>query len=80
MNKDIVVTCPHCQCEVLILELNCQIFRHGAFISNGEQIDPHTCKERCDELIEKKLIHGCGKPFRVDKSGDKYIASICEYI
>jgi hypothetical protein len=80
MNKDIIVTCPHCLFQVLILEINCHIFRHGVFISNGEQMDPHTCKPVCDELVEKKLIYGCGKPFRVDKSGDHYIASICDYI
>lgn len=80
MSKDIVVTCPHCQLLVMILELNCQIFRHGVFISNNEQIDPHTSKIVCDDLVEKKLIYGCSKPFRIDKVGDEYIASICDYI
>ena len=79
-DNDIIVTCPHCKCVIIILELNCQIFRHGVFISNGEQMDPHTSKTGCDELREKKLIYGCGKPFRIDKVGDEYIASICDYI
>ena len=79
-NNDIIVSCPHCNCFALILELNCQIFRHGVYISNGEQIDPHTSKDLCDELVQKKLIYGCGKPFRIDKVGDEYIVSICYYI
>lgn len=80
MSKDIIIVCPHCQLMVLISELNCQIFRHGVFISNGQQMDPHTCKMVCDNLAEKKMIYGCGKPFRIDKVGHEYIASICEYI
>ncbi len=74
-----IITCPHCQCFIIIIELNCHIFRHGMFI-NGEQINPHTSKIECDEFVEKKLIYGCGKPFRIDKIGDEYIVSICEYI
>jgi hypothetical protein len=80
MNKDIVVTCPHCNLHIIILELNCQIFRHGVVISTGEQIDPHTSKTDCDDLVKKQMIYGCGKPFRVDKVENKHIASICEYI
>jgi hypothetical protein len=80
MSEKIIITCPHCELLIMILELNCQIFRHGVFISNDEQIDPHTSKTVCDDLVEKKLIYGCGKPFRIDKNGDEYIASICEYI
>lgn len=75
-----VVTCPHCQCSVIIEEINCQIFRHGIYKSNGEQMDPHTPKDKCDEAIVKDTIYGCGKPFRVEIQNDVLVAIECDYI
>jgi hypothetical protein len=79
--KDIVVSCPHCKDPILIEQLNCCIFRHGTYISNGQQIPPHSIKEYCDYVANNNLIYGCGKPFRIIINEKKeYIAIICGYI
>jgi len=75
-----VIQCPHCKDFVFIEELNCKIFRHGAFISNGEQIDPHSSKEKCDFFISNKMIYGCGKPFKIIEDNNTFKAEICEYV
>lgn len=83
---NIVVECPHCKFPVIIEQLNCRIFRHAIFKNTGNQIDPHTNKQLCDEYIEKNLIYGCGNPFKVidnvnaKNNDDKFIAIICDYI
>lgn len=74
------VECPHCKCQVEILEINCAIFRHGVLKSNGQQMNPHTPKSECDRLAETGEIYGCGKPFRVTKNNDGIQAEICDYI
>ena len=77
----IIVQCPHCGDFISILELNCQIFRHAVFISNGEQINPHASKEECDLVIEQRLVYGCAKPFRLVKTNDgAFLAEKCNYI
>ena len=79
--NDIVVSCPHCKEFILIEKLNCCIFRHGAFINNGQQIPPHSTKEVCDSFVSNNMIYGCGKPFRVIINDKKeYVAIICDYI
>ena len=75
-----VVICPHCQVQVIILEVNCQIFRHGVYKDNGEQLSPHASKEECDRAFVEGRIYGCGKPFRIDIVEEKWIASSCDYI
>ena len=79
---EIYVDCPHCLQSILIMsnEINCAIFRHGAYKANLQQMNPHENKEICDDLFDKKLIYGCGKPFRLIKRDDKYVADVCEYI
>lgn len=75
--------CPHCQGSIIVQqnELNCRIFRHGVYISNGIPIPPHAPKEECDRLVEQNLIVGCGKPFRVNRQEDgTEQAVICDYI
>ena len=47
-----IITCPHCNDYIEIIELNCCIFRHGVYKSNNEQINPHLDKEQCDNLIK----------------------------
>jgi len=81
MLNHIIVTCPHCNEFVLIEELNCCIFRHGVFIENDKQIDPHCSKELCDYYVNNKKIYGCGKPYKiiVDEKNN-YIAIKCDYI
>lgn len=78
--SNIVLKCPHCNDYIEILEINCAIFRHGYFISNNEQINPHLKKDECDKLVENNLIYGCGKPFKVIKENNNYNAIICDYI
>lgn len=79
--NDIVIICPHCLEPVLIAELNCQIFRHGTFINNGQQVNPHATKEVCDYFVDNDMIYGCGKPFRIIKGEDNaFVAIVCEYI
>jgi hypothetical protein len=81
LNKIIVIVkCPHCDEYIMIEELNCKIFRHGAFKNNGNQIDPHSPKNLCDYYIENNLIYGCGKPFKLLVNNNNYIAEICNYI
>ena len=70
MNDYIIVKCPHCNEQIFIYkkELNCRIFRHGIYKKTLKQIHPHMKKNECDFLAKKKLIYGCGKPFRIDKN------------
>jgi hypothetical protein len=77
----ILVTCPHCECIVEILEINCAIFRHGIYKKDNKQIHPHAPKEECDILFSTNKIYGCGKPFRIlQNNKNEYIAEICDYI
>jgi G:T-mismatch repair DNA endonuclease (very short patch repair protein) len=86
MVVDLVVECPHCRDPILIEKLNCCIFRHGVFKTNGSQMDPHTPKNLCDYYVESRLIIGCGKPFKIiqninsKNNDDKFVAIICDYI
>ena len=80
IHSEIIVVCPHCNIPILIEKLNCFIFRHGIFIKNGQQIPPHSNKNECDYYIQNNLIYGCGKPFRIIKENQQYLAIICEYI
>jgi hypothetical protein len=76
-----IVICPHCKENVIIEKLNCSIFRHGVFIRNNKQINPHLSKSACDLLIRKKMIYGCSKPFQVIINDENnYEAIICDYV
>ena len=82
-NDYLVIPCPHCYEKMIIYvkELNCHIFRHGVLKKNKQQINPHLNKQVCDFLFLKKLIYGCGKPFRIVKTREtKYKSMICGYI
>ena len=80
--------CPYVNCQLLIQvpvdQVNCQIFRHGMYISNAEQMNPHTPEPECDRIREKKdtVIYGCGLPFRMVCIDNKktYHVEICDYI
>ena len=78
--KDIIVQCPHCNLFIIIEEINCAIFRHGIFIKNNVQINPHSTKQECDNYVDNKLIIGCGKPFKLIKLNEEYTTIICDYI
>jgi hypothetical protein len=76
----VLVQCPHCSCLVEILEVNCAIFRHGTYKHNGQQLNPHLPKTECDRLVATGAIHGCGRPFRVERNGTELVAIVCDYI
>jgi len=48
---------------------------------SGLQVNPHTPIEHCDRLIQKGLVYGCCKPFRLiyDNNIIKYVDK-CDYI
>lgn len=77
-------TCPNLNCgrqfEVLLLEVNCKIFRCGIFKSNFQQINPHESKELCDKYALDNIIFGCGRPFQLVQSISVWSVEICEYI
>lgn len=75
-----ILKCPHCEEYIIIEKLNCGIFRHGVIKTNGKQINPHESKQMCDDLFKKKLIYGCGKPFKIIQNGEKLEIKICDYI
>ena len=75
-----IIECPHCKEIIWIEQINCGIFRHGAFIDTGKQIDPHANKSTCEMYIKDKKIYGCGKPYQLIKEGENYKVIICDYI
>ena len=79
-DKEFEVKCPHCGEYIIIEQINCAIFRHGIYKANFIQINPHLSKNQCDELINGGLIYGCGKPLRIEKNDNVWIALICDYI
>jgi len=80
IKEEPVLICPNCKEYFLMKKLNCGIFRHGIFIANRTQIDPHCPKDVCDYYTKNNLIYGCGKPFRVIIINNKFEAEICDYI
>lgn len=71
-----LIQCPHCQQLLMIIELNCGIFRCGVYKHNFNPIPPHLDKVSCDMLINNNLIYGCSKPFKI--IGES--AFPCDYI
>jgi DNA-directed RNA polymerase subunit RPC12/RpoP len=80
--EEIVIKCPHCKILILIKkkDINCSIFRHGVLIKTLQQIDPHSSKLLCDEYVNKGLIYGCGKPFKLIQKEDDFYPEKCDYI
>lgn len=80
---DIILNCPHCKHIVVVnrKDINCAIFRHAILRENGEQIDPHSSKEICDNLVNAGKVFGCAKPFKLVRVDSlNFIAEKCEYI
>jgi len=75
-----VLECPHCKEFIIIEKINCGIFRHGVFKNSGQQIDPHSPKDICDNYINNNIIYGCGKPFKILLKGTTFEIEICDYI
>jgi hypothetical protein len=59
-----ILSCPHCKGEIIILKLNCKIFRHAVF-KDGKQLNPHASKEECERVVRENLVYGCAKPFQI---------------
>jgi hypothetical protein len=79
-NPPFVVRCPKCSQEIIIEEINCRIFRHAVNKFTGQQMNPHASKTECDEAVIQDTIYGCASPFIIDLSGNKWLASLCDYI
>lgn len=60
-----IVICPWCNNNVEILKINCAIFRHAVYKKNGKQINQHLSETECKKLLDKNLVYGCCKPFKV---------------
>jgi len=71
--------CPHCGGSIIVKqkEMNCRIFRHAVYKKTAKQVNPHMSKRELEILIQKKLIYGCGKPFKIDHNNNPVI---CGYI
>jgi len=51
--EEIIVKCPNCEMFIIISEINCGIFRHGALKLGINQMNPHEQKE--SRLVNQKL-------------------------
>ena len=81
-NDSFIFNCPHCNeiVEVEKKQTNCCIFRHAVYKNNMQQVNPHTPKVKCDQLVSENKVFGCCKPFRfVYKETGNYV-EICDYI
>ncbi len=83
-DEELHLICPHCKESIFVLisQINCNIFRHGVYKHNLQQMDPHAPKAMCEKLVKEKLILGCGKPFSLElnKENGTYKTVICDYI
>lgn len=64
-----IFQCPHCSLYVEIAKMNCGIFRHGTFTKDFKQLPPHASMKICHEVVARKEIWGCGRPFRITPDG-----------
>jgi hypothetical protein len=73
-----LLMCPHCEMMIMVYknEINCGIFRCGIHKLQGHAITPHASKKECDELVEKQLIYGCGRPFKINN----FYVEPCDYV
>ena len=81
--ETLYVTCPHCYAAIEIqpFELRCGIFRHAAYKTTLQPIDPHASREVCDLLVKHGLVYGCARPFHLveDPSGTVHCL-MCDYV
>jgi hypothetical protein len=78
-NESIII-CPNCNEYVIIEKINCGIFRHATLKENGKQIEPHSSKQICENLLNNNLIYGCGKPFQIINNNGILEIFCCDYI
>jgi len=67
-NEDFIINCPHCNDLILINSnaIKCKKFLHAIYKKTQTNVNPHSIKEKCEQLIKDDLIYGCGKPFYYD--------------
>lgn len=60
--------CPWCDGGVQVdqTQINCKIFRHGAFKNNGQQIGQHLPHNEAQNLVKDQQINACGHQFWFD--------------
>lgn len=77
---DLVFVCPHCDTPFIVreTEINCGIFRHGAYRATLEPLPPHLPRDQCQDLLERNLIWGCAKPIQITLP--EKIIQKCDYI
>ncbi len=76
--QPLIIQCPHCELYVEIEQINCGIFRHGAYAMINNvivQLPPHAAPAECS-----KAFYGCGKPFRLALENGNLIAIKTDYI
>jgi hypothetical protein len=88
-NNSFLFQCPNCDLyiEVRKDQINCSIFRHGFFyekinntINLTSQMNPHTPKNICEDLVKQNKIYGCGKPFKLIVEAGECKPQVCDYI
>lgn len=68
--------CPYLDCNLVLQidQVNCSIFRCGAWIG-GVLLPPHASKAECES---KPLLYGCGRPIKYNSEKDGF--DKCDYI
>ena len=80
-----VLECPHCGGGIVIDQMNCSIFRHGAASVDprgrvDDQIAPHASRQASAAKLGhyvtpggERQSYGCGKPYRMDRATGKLV-------
>ena len=74
------LTCPHCGGAMEIRsakQVRCGVFLHAVLKNTGRAVPPHTPKTKCERLVARGKVWGCGRPFRLDST---LRPVICDYI
>jgi hypothetical protein len=72
--------CPHCNLWIEVKDLNCCIFRHGAYIGTYEPINPHASQQEVQSLKDAGKIVGCGGPHKLEMSpSGEWTVRICSW-
>jgi len=62
--------CPHCKSLILLHECKTggmNILRHGVLKENNQLILPQLSNELVLQLVQKNLIYGCGKLYKITR-------------
>lgn len=77
-NEWISVACPHCNCMMSIEHkfISYSLFRHTLYKKNNRPVSPDMDQKTHDELIKRKQVVGCYKPFFLYKQDDGNVTTI----